>query len=130
MRNCDRQRTCDNKGISSIHTFRTPFRSEIGSLYCGSIFDPPSKRKIPANLTACGDFWSWQCDSNTRPADYEPDSGLKTKTKQAFSGFSQRLNHQVGLVSRMLPRVYFPYGSEATSVERNIGRNLRNSKQR
>ena len=54
MRNCDRQRTCDNKGISSIHTFRTPFRSEIGSLYCGSIFDPPSNAKTPANLTACG----------------------------------------------------------------------------
>ena len=71
MRNCDRQRTCDNKGISSIHTFRTPFRSEIGSLYCGSIFAPPSKRKNPANLTACGGSWSWQCDSNTRPADYE-----------------------------------------------------------
>ena len=51
--------------------------------------------KNPANLTACGVSWSWQCDSNTRPADYEPDSGVKTKVKQAFSAFFQRLNHQV-----------------------------------
>ena len=84
MRNCDRQRTCDNKGISSIHTFRTPFRSEIGSLYCGSIFAPPSKRKNPANLTACGGSWSWQCDSNTRPADYE-SAALPTELCQHLS---------------------------------------------
>ena len=85
-----------------------PPGSKSTSLYCGSIFDSPSKRKIPANLTACGDFWSWQCDSNTRPADYEPDSRVKTKTKQVCSALLQRLNHQVGLVSWVLLHAYFP----------------------
>ncbi len=47
MKNCAKQRTCDNKGISSLHIFYTLFRSKNGSLYCGSIFDPPSKRKKP-----------------------------------------------------------------------------------
>ena len=60
-----------------------PPGSKFTSLYCGSIFDPPSKRKIPANLTACGVFWSWQCDSNTRPADYE-SAALPTELYQHF----------------------------------------------
>ena len=33
---------------------------------------------------------------------------MKTKAKQAFSTFSQRLKHQVGLVSRVLSHAYFP----------------------
>ena len=86
----------------------SPTGSKSTSLYCGSIFDSPSKRKNPANLTACGVSWSWQCDSNTRPADYEPDSRVKTKVKQACSVLLQRLNHQVGPVSRVPSHAYFP----------------------
>ena len=82
--------------------------SKSASLYCGSIFAPPSKRKNPANLTACGVFWNWQCDSNTRPADYEPDSGMKSKAKWAFSALLQRLKHRTGMVSQTLSRAYFP----------------------
>ena len=55
MKNCAKQRTCDNKGISSLHIFYTLFRSKNGSLYCGSIFDPPSKRKkSPQTLRLAG----------------------------------------------------------------------------
>ena len=62
----------------------SPPGSKSTSLYCGSIFDPPSNAKNPANLTACGVSWSWQCDSNTRPADYE-SAALPTELCQHLS---------------------------------------------
>ena len=70
--------------------------SKSTSLYCGSIFDSPSKRKNPANLTACGVFWSWQCDSNTRPADYKPNSIPFNMVERASSGFFTTFETSVG----------------------------------
>ena len=112
------------KGPSSPVILFFPPGSKFTSLYCGSIFDPPSKRKNPANLTACGDFWSWQCDSNTRPADYE-SAALPTELCQHL--YATRLLYRMKRkLSRGLSKNIKIFLSRSFSIRR--GREARLSK--
>ena len=94
--------------IRKLSGIYLPLGQNLRRYIAAQFLTRPANAKNPANLTACGGSWSWQCDSNTRPADYEPDSGVKTKTKQVFLALLQRLNHQVRLVSRVPLHAYFP----------------------
>ena len=56
-----------------------------------STFSPLKKlRQLPDGV------WSWQCDSNTRPADYKPNSIPFNKVERASSGFFTTFETSVG----------------------------------
>ena len=69
----DKERAIIREFLPSI-LFVPRFGQKLGRYIAAQFLTRPANAKNPANLTACGVSWSWQCDSNTRPADYEPDS--------------------------------------------------------
>ena len=84
---------------------------------------------------SCAVFaWSWQCASNTRPADYEPDSGVKNKVRQAFSALLQHLRQQVSAhfpsaVTRIFPGMGQDVGQQQKISSEKESQNLWDSKQ-
>ena len=61
-----------------------PWGQNLRRYIAAQFLTRPANAKNPANLTACGVSWSWQCDSNTRPADYE-SAALPTELCQHLS---------------------------------------------